>query len=268
MPRAAKPTQMLLVAGLATLLGVGALGWWVQVQRLDHLAVEKRKGLKKLQVGDQVPPNQEVVDYFTTRTDALARRYEDALKRLTAGSVTSLVSGQGDPQLYFQQRLYEARGVLERTAKARGMEPPTLLGLPKELPPPDAVPRFLAQVGLMQEAGERIMALKGVTQVVSLKAEDPQELDAIQKGDEPFLMRVPVRVRVQGSIETMATLMALWTRAAPIVEVRELHVSATPVQQTLELECVLTQYLVTKPDLEPFKGGEEDAAPRKRARSS
>jgi [acyl-carrier-protein] S-malonyltransferase len=73
---------------------------------------------------------------------------------LTVGSVTSLVEGQGDPQLYFQQRLYEARGVLERTAKARKMEPPTLLGLPKELPPPEAVPRFVAQVGLMQEAGE------------------------------------------------------------------------------------------------------------------
>jgi len=268
MPLPARPTQWLLTGGIVALVGVGGLGWWIQVRQLEHQIVAKRNGLKKLHVGERVPPNQAVVDYFTQRTAALTQRYEEALKRLTVGSTTSLVQEHGDPQLYFQQRLHEARGVLERTAKARGLEPPTLLGLPKELPPPDAVPRFLAQVGLMQEAGERMMALNGITQVVSLKVEDPQDLEAIQKHEEPFLMRLPVRVRVQGSIEALATLMALWTRATPIVEVRELQVRTTPASQTLELECVLAQYLVTKPEVEVFKGEEEPTTPRKRARSS
>ena len=242
--------------------------WGWRVQALDRAIQDTRNNLKKLHVGERVPPNREVMDYFTQRADALTHQYDAALKRLTVGSADQLLAGQADPQLYFQERLHEVRGALERTAKARNMEAPLFLGLPKELPPVDAVPRFVVQVGLMQDIGERLMAVPGVAQVVSLKADDPQEVEPLQKGDESFLMRLPVRVRVQCSLEALGTLLSVWSHSTPVVELQEVHVNHPPATPTLDVECVVARYVVTKPVLESATGQDEERPRPPRARKS
>ena len=250
------------------------------VQGIDQEIERKRAGLKHLHMSGHIPPNHEVIEYLTTRAAALEAQYQTALKVIAPPS--SGVEGKADPQLYFQQRVHEVQRTLERLATARGIEPPEQLGVPKELPPSDAVPRLLVQLALIENAAELIIP-QGISKLASVKVEDPQAVAPAGEKTGVFLTRLPVRLRLTCSLDVVAKILGIVDRARPLMDLQSLRVvtadthppqetqdqsqpSALQSSQGLDVELVLSRYLVTTPEL-PEESDEEPAgkkvAPRK-----
>jgi hypothetical protein len=243
----AKPSWVSLVG--ATLIGAGVAGvagWHLHLQTLHRQIDEKRSALSKLVLSGRIPPNQEVVDYLTSRQASLERRYQQAASLLA--SVPVAEAAITDPQLYFQEQLHEVQRTLERLATARSLSPPEALGFPKELPPSDTVPRLLVQLALMQDAAKLILG-QGVTSLASLKVEDP-EMVPEQGRETPFLMRLPVRVRFSGSLPVMMKVLAAFQQAKPIIDLAAVRMTAGAPDQPLEAEVVVARYLVVAPSIE------------------
>ncbi|HLD78292.1 MAG TPA: GspMb/PilO family protein, partial [archaeon] len=190
-----------------------------------------------------IPPNQEAMDYLTSRDASLQRRYQHWLKRVAAMPPTEAATA--DPQLYFQEQLHEVQRTLERLAAARTMSVPAQLGFPKELPPPETVPRLLVQLSLIRDVAELVFA-QGVTALASCKIEDPEPV-AEQDGQELFLMRLPVRVRLTGSLAQLIKILGAIERVSPLIDLRAVQVVSADAPEQLEVDLVLARYLAMAP---------------------
>ncbi|MBI3320167.1 MAG: hypothetical protein HYZ89_06235 [Candidatus Omnitrophica bacterium] len=256
--------------------GGGGVAWMLAVQGVDRNIEQKRAGLKRLHMSGHIPPNREVIEYLTARATALDAQYQAALKLLASPS--SDVEGTADPQLYFQQRVHEVQRTLERLATARNIEPPEQLGVPKELPPPDAVPRLLVQLALIENAAELIVP-QGISKLASVKLDDPQAVAPAGEKAGVFLTRLPVRLRLTCSLDVVAKILGIVDRARPLMDLQSLHVAtaeAPPSQPTdnqpapavvqgtheLDVELILCRYLVTTPEL-PVESSDEEPSGKK-----
>lgn len=237
-----RPKPVWVVAGGLLALGVFAtVVWSVRMQSLAREIERRRTSLKSLHVGGELPPNQEVVAYLQSRTAALETQYESAVVVMAPPQG----QGQGDPQLFFQQRLHEIQRTLDRLATARGIAAPALLGFPKELPPPDAVPRFLTQVGVIEDTAKLILSVQGMSHIESFKVEDPQAVVATGQAEEEFLTSLPVAVRLTGSLDALTKTLALLDRARPFLDLQALRVASPEGSKELKIELSVTRYLVT-----------------------
>lgn len=233
--------------GFLGLAAAGFFGWRVQAEALNQEIARKRSALKTLHLGGRLPPNREALAYLTGRGTALDQQYAKAVRLIAM--LPSADEAHADPQLYFQQRVHEVQRTLERLATARGMPSPSQLGFPKDVPPADAVPRLLLQLELIEDAAELILA-QDITQLASVKVEDPQPVAADKEdGVDAFLMRLPVRLRLTCSLETLTNVLGVLDRAKPIADVQVLRLKSTDAG-ALDVELVLTRYLVTKPALD------------------
>lgn len=237
--------------GFLGLAAAGFFSWRVQVQALDQEIARKRSALKTLHLGGRLPPNREAVAYLTSRGTTLDQQYHKALRLIAI--LPSVDGAHADPQLYFQQRVHEVQRTLERLATARGMSTPTQLGFPKDVPPAAAVPRLLLQLELIEAAAELILAQE-ITQLASVKVEDPQPITAQAEGADTFLMRLPVRLRLACSLETLTKVLGVLDRAKPMMDVQVLRLKSMEAG-ALDVELVLTRYLVTKPAFEEEEEG-------------
>ncbi|MBI3087729.1 MAG: hypothetical protein HYY91_02410 [Candidatus Omnitrophica bacterium] len=239
--------------GFLGLAAAGFFGWRVQAEALNQEIARKRSALKTLHLGGRLPPNREAVTYLTGRGTALDQQYAKAVRLIAM--LPSADEAHADPQLYFQQRVHEVQRTLERLAAARGMPSPAQLGFPKDVPPADAVPRLLLQLELIEDAAELILA-QDIAQLASVKVEDPQPMPANEEGADTFLMRLPVRLRLTCSLETLTNVLGVLDRAKPMADVQVLRLKSTDAG-ALDVELVLTRYLVTKPAFD--EDGEDDA---------
>ena len=234
------PLGPMIGAVLAGAALTGIVVWRVNIQSLDRELKAKRSTVKKLVISGDIPPNQEVMDYLAARQKALDEGYRRWLEAIAAPPLAE--AAQADPQLYFQQHVHDVQRALERLATAQDIPVPTQLGLPKELPPSETVPRLLAQLQLIQQAAELIFE-QGVTALASLKVEDPETMSA-EEGSATFLIQLPVRIRFTGSLDQVMKVLGAVERMRPFVDVRSLRlVSATDPSQ-LDAEMVVARYLV------------------------
>lgn len=230
-----------LAAAIGAAVAVAAvLVWRINGQHLDAQIAAKRAALKKLVLSGSIPPNQAVMEYFSARHAALEDRYHQWLGRITALPLAD--AAKADPQLYFQEQFHRVQGLLERLAAARGVPAPESLGFPKDLPPPDTVPRLLVQLALVEEAST-LAFHHGATAVTSVKVEDPQPVSKDEE-DGPLLTRLPVRMRLTGSLPRLTQVLAALQGVQPLVDVRFLRVQARPPSDTLDAELILARYLV------------------------
>ena len=227
----------------ATALGAVAAGFVAWQLHLNAMSsrIERMQGmLKKLTIAGRVPPNQEVLDYLVSRGEALNKQRErwerEAIVPVPAEASSS------DPQLYFQERLHDIQRSLEKLAAARGLEPPEALGFPKELPPSDTVPRLLVQLTLIEDAAKLILAQE-VDAVSSFKVEDPQPV-AVEEDEDPFVVRLPVRVRLRARLPVMLSILGALQRTQPLIELYALRLSSEPDEKALEVELALARYLM------------------------
>ena len=275
---------VLVVGGIAA----GGAMWMTSIQQLERTITRKRSTLKPLQLPGRTPPNREVHEYLVARTQALDRAYHAALQRVV--SEAAVGDGRTSPQLFFQERLHEVQRDLERLATARTIDPPEALGLPKELPPVDVVPRLLVQLNLIQDASELIIS-QGNARLLSVKLEDPEALPPPSEEQGAFLMRLPVRFRFRCSLTALTKILGMVERAKPFMDVQGLstrlpatsdasaaeqpsdkspdkgkskndkappRAPAAQTAQTLEVDLVLARYLATAPDV-PSVGEEAEA---------
>ena len=233
---------------LLVALGAGGAMWWSSLEALDRTIGKKRSSMKRLQVAGRLLPTAEVSAYLAQRTAAFEERYQAALT-LTAVLTTEL-EGTADPQLYFQQRVHEVQRTLERLAAAKQIEPPTQLGLPKELPPPEVVPRLLIQLKLIEEAAELIVP-QGIAQLVSVKLDDPEAMvpPAEAQQSEMFLTRLPIRLRLTCSLEVLTKLLGLIERVKPMMDLQSALVKTAAEDGQLDVELILARYLVSTPEM-------------------
>lgn len=248
MPPRAKPSWLALGSLLLLSVSGGAwFAWKMRVQAIDQALTDKQAALKTLHLSGHLPPNREVAEYLKGRTAALEAQYQAVLKLATVSD--AMREGQADPQLYFQQRVHEVQRTLERLAAARGMKTPEQLGLPKELPPLDVVPRLLLQLALIEDTSELVVD-HGITQLVSVKVEDPQNVTAPGEGRESFLMRLPVRLRVVCSLDTLVKVLGVLDRAKPMVDLQAMRLRVPPESQELDVELVVARYVATSTPLD------------------
>ena len=235
-----KPSWLAMWNGV---LAVGALVtfvfWHAAIQEMDRQIARKRSALKGLYVIGRLPPNQEVTEYLAGRTATLEAQYRDAVS--LAGAPPAGLADVADPQLFFQQRVHEVQRLLERLAAGRETPVPAQLGFPKELPPADAVPRFLTQLALIESLGDRTMSLPGVSQVTSFKLEDPQPLPALEEGDESFITLLPIRIKLTCTLDALAKLLGLLDQERPLMQMHGLRVGAPEPNAALEVEFVLAR---------------------------
>ena len=230
----------------------GVIAWRLNLQSIDGHIKSKRAALKKLVLSGGIPPNQDVMDYLSARQAFLESRYQSWVGIVEAAPLTE--AARADPQLYFQEQSHEVQRALERLAAARGIAVPEQLGFPKELPPSDTVPRLLGQLSLIREASELILG-EGVTALSSLKVEDPEAISE-EDGDEPFLMRLPVRVRLTSSLSQLMKVLGAMERLRPFIDVRAIHVVSGEASASLDVELLLARYLVMAPAQGPTQSAE------------
>ena len=275
------------ILGLLVMGGAIAAGstWVASMQQLERTVARKRAALKPLQLPGRIPPNQEVHDYLVKRTAALEARYRALLERVGSGAAST--ESRTNPQLFFQERVHDMQRTLERLATARSADPPEQLGLPKELPPPDVVPRLLVQLDLIQQGSELIMS-QGNAHLLSVKLEDPELMPPPADEQPAFLMRLPVRFRFECSLPAVTKILGIVERAKPFIDVEGLSLRRPEADGTdtaagdkgadkgksdpaksetgkadtgksiLEAELVLARYLVTAPEL-PSAGEEGES---------
>ena len=275
-----------MVVGASVAAGIF---WRLNLTAINSQITTKTSALKKLVLSGRIPPNEEVMEYLTSRQDSLERRYQRWLQRVASVQVAEAASA--DPQLYFQEQFHEVQRTLERLATARSMAVPEQLGFPKELPPSDTVPRLLIQLSLIKEAAALIFE-QGVAGLSSFKIEDPQTVPE-PEGEEPFLVRLPVRVRLSASLPQLMKVLGAIQRATPLIDILATRIAPATVQaaapdvppngmaqataqapasrlpsagaEHMEVELLLTRYLVTAQTL-ALPGDEEEAvAPESRA---
>lgn len=263
------PLAGAMVAGAAV---AGVIAWRVQLSSIDRQIAEKRAALRKLAISGGVPPNEEVMGYLGVRESSLEQRYQHWLDLVA--SAPPVEAAAMDPQLYFQERLHDVQRTLERLTAARGMPMPEQLGFPKELPPSDTVPRLLAQLSLLEEAASWVLE-QDVAALPSVKIEDPQTVDVEEGVEGVFLLRLPVRVRLRGSLSRVMRAVGAIERARPLIDVRMIRmlVASPPAQaitpepadggrpgpsasEDLDVELTLSRYLVVA--TEPLPSTEED----------
>ncbi|OGX17299.1 MAG: hypothetical protein A2105_05375 [Omnitrophica WOR_2 bacterium GWF2_63_9] len=267
MPKRAPPVQFILFV-LMVVVGAAWLLWRLRLQTVDRAIAAKQAALKNLHVSPsrpegrdgQLPPSPEVVDYLNRRTASLEETYQAALSRIAP--VLELGESQSDTQLLFQERSHAVQRTLERFATARNMTAPTQLGFPKDLPPPEAVPRFLVQVSLIEQTAELLMAVPGVTQVESFKVEDPQAVTPTEGEEDVFLTSLPVRIRMTCALEVLTKALGSLDRADPLVDLQGLRMTATSNEggeeaKDLAVELVVARYMVTAPKLPADSEDEE-----------
>ena len=132
------PNKFLTPAWMAALLvlsvsGLVGIGWWLSLQGMQRQITARTQQLGSLRLTGRVPPNRDVMDYLTRRTEALQQQYRQARARV-APPIPELMHAE-DPQVMFQERVHGVQRTLERLATAHGMTLPQQLGFPKELPP-------------------------------------------------------------------------------------------------------------------------------------
>lgn len=215
----------LMMAMLSGAVLAGAIGWRISVKALDAEIRGTQSALKKLVLSGRIPPNQEVMDYLTSRQVSVEDRYRRWVEAVAAPPLAAAAAA--DPQVYFQERFHEIQRMLERFATARSMDVPQLLGFPKELPPSDTVPRLLVQLSLIQETAEVVFE-QGVAALSSFKIEDPVTLPE-EEGTGTYLMRLPVEVRCAGTLPQLMKILGRLQLAQPMIDVRTLRLaSSTP----------------------------------------
>lgn len=268
------PMVAAMVAGAAV---AGGIFWRLNLSAIDSQITAKTGAMKKLVLSGKIPPNDEVMAYLTSRQASLDRRYQQWLQRVASAPVAEAASA--DPQLHFQEQFHEVQRTLERLATARAMAVPEQLGFPKELPPSDTVPRLLIQLSLIKEAAALIFE-QGVAALASFKIDDPQPVPQ-PEGGEPFLARLPVRVRFNASLPQLMKVLGAIQRVTPLIDVLAVRAAPAAAPQTgtappaagtigtatdtLEVELLLSRYLVTAETQGP-PGDDEEAAEVPRAK--
>ncbi len=206
---------------------VAGAGWWqMRLRALDDQISDKRSALKNLYLAGHLPPSEQVKHYLQGRTAALEQQYKQAVDTIAPEKVSA--EAQADPQLYFQQRVHEVQTTLTRLSTAQTLTPPLLLGVPKDLPPADVAPRFLQQLSLIEDAAEVVLAVRGVTQLTSLKIEDPEDVPPAEDAKVGFLTRLPVRIRLVGSLEAVTKVIAMIDHASPVMDLKHARVALVP----------------------------------------
>ncbi len=235
-PTAWVPLASALVVGVAF---AGTIGWWWSLHAIDRQVKETRAGVKKLILSGGIPPNQEVMNYLTSRQTSIERAYQHWVKTVAAPPAAAAASA--DPQLYFQEQFHEVQRTLERLAGARGLAVPTLLGFPKELPPSDTVPRLLVQLSLIQETAT-VMLEQGASALTSFKIEDPDPV-LEEGGSTVLLTRLPIRVRLSASLPQLMKIFAAMAREKPLIDlssVRMVSASASSEPRPTASQAGLT----------------------------
>jgi hypothetical protein len=225
----------------------GFVGWRLNLQAIEQQIKDTRAGLKKLVLSGGIPPNQDVVDYFSSRETSLEQRYQHWLETVTTPPLAEAASA--DPQLYFQEQFHEVQRTLERLAAARAMPVPEQLGFPKELPPSDTVPRLLAQLSLIKETAA-LMLEQGLIGLSSFKIEDPEPVPE-EEGGGTFLMRLPLRVRLTSSLPQLMKILGVIERTNPLIDVRAVRIASVDPPGPLEAELLLARYLLIAATQEP-----------------
>lgn len=244
MPLAWRP----LAAGAAvSVVLIGLIGWRLNLQHLDAQIAQKRSALKRLVLSGSIPPNQEVMDYFSARQASLEQRYRDWVTWVATPPVAD--AAKADPQLYFQEQFHAAQQTIERLAAARSMPAPEQLGFPKDLPPSDTVPRLLVQSSLVQEAAD-LAFQHGVTSVSSFKVEDPEPVEE-EAEEDAFLTRAPVRVRLRSSLPRLMHVLGALHAAKPLIDLQLLRIQPESGTELLDVELRLSRYLMIPGAAEP-----------------
>ncbi len=253
--RSLSPGVAAAVLLVAAAMAAG-LFWRLTLRGVEREIAQYRTKLTGLRLSGRVPPNREVMAYLTRRMEALQTQYQQA-RSLIAPAATQQRSSDADPQLAFQERMHEVQRTLERLTTARGIPIPLELGLPKELPPAEAVPRFLMQLGLIEGLAELAMTVDGVSQLVSFKAEDPRvavPAEKSQAGAEPaaFVTALPVQVHLSCSLSALTKLLHLIDRAQPVMALQRVQIvapgeaTAAANQPALDVELIVARYIVSE----------------------
>ncbi|GEM_PF-3186185 len=240
-PPARAPIALGPIVG-ASLVGAavaGIVAWQISLGALTVQIEQKRAGLKKLTVTGKIPPNEEVSGYLKTRQGQLDAQYRYWVDRVTAPPLTAAAAA--DPQLFFQEQVHGLQRTLERLATARNAKTPEQLGFPKELPPPDTVPRLLAQLSLLETIAE-LAYERNISDLSALKLDDPEPLPS-PDGEGAYLTRVPVRARLSGSLAQLVDLMAVLQRQKPLIDVRGVRFTRSDTPGRLDAELILARYL-------------------------
>jgi len=225
---------MLLGAVLA-----GAVAWRLHVRSVEQQIAAKRRALKQLVVSGGIAPTEAVMAYLEERGSALEQHHARWMALVSASVSNEALTT--DPQLYFQEQVHDLQRTLERLSTARGLATPELLGVPKELPPRDTVPRLLVQLSLIKDVTEMILA-QDVTSFSSCKVEDPEpmmETDAHQ----PSLLRLPVRMRLTATMPVLLRLLGAVQHARPIMSVQAVRMSVGDSPDVLDVELVIARFL-------------------------
>ena len=257
-----KPSWLAMWNGALLVSAVIAFVFWhATMQELNRQIARKRSGLKSLYIVGRLPPNREVTEYLAGRTAVLKALYDETVS--VAGQSSDTLAREGasaaDPQLFFQERVHEVQRLLERLAAGRDSPVPAQLGFPKELPPPDAVPRFLTQLSLIESVGQRVMELPGVLQVTSFKVEDPQSLPTADQDEASFITLFPVRVKLTCSLDALAKVIGLLDEERPLIQVRSVRITAPDPEAALDVELVLARAGIDA--ALPDAAADSDAAP-------
>ena len=147
---------VLIGIGVITLAILGMLYFTLAgpIRKKEHIVerqyTSKSSNLRKYLSGSEGPPSKMIIEVLEEGNKRLEKEYELVKKRLTFEQSIQIPTS-GNPVLFFQQRLFDARGQMRKLSNKSGVKIPPLLGFSDTMPDVEQVPALLRQLKVVQD---------------------------------------------------------------------------------------------------------------------
>ena len=195
---------------------------------VDSQYTSESAKLREYLSGSEGPPSKRIIEVLEEGNKRLEKEYELVKKRL-AFEQSIQIPTSGNPVLFFQQRLFDARGQMLKLSSKSGVEIPKSLGFLDTMPDVEQVPTLLRQLRVVQD----ILKLGINSNLLSINSLAFEEIS-----DESYFEEVPITLYVSGNLMAIAQFLYNVQNASELYVIEKISITSKEANM-LSLELLI-----------------------------
>jgi len=195
---------------------------------IDRQYTSNSAKLREYLSGIEGPPSKGIIQVLEEGNKRLAKEYELVKKRLTFEQSIQIPTS-GNPVLFFQQRLFDARGEMLKLSSKSGVEIPPLLGFSDAMPDVEQVPALLRQLKVVQD----ILKLGINSGLLSIS-----NLIFGEISNKSYFEEVPIELTVNGNLMAITQFLYNVQNAPELYVVEKISITSNEANM-LSLELLI-----------------------------
>ena len=195
---------------------------------VDRQYTSNSAKLRRYSSGTEGPPSKEIIQVLEEGNKRLEKEYELVKKRLTFEQSIKIPTS-GNPVLFFQQRLFDARGQMRKLSNKSGVKIPPLLGFSDTMPDAEQVPALLKQLKVVQG----ILKLGINSDLLSVG-----KLIFGEISNKSYFEEVPIELTVDGNLMAITQFLYNMQNAHELYVVEKISITSNEANM-LSLELLI-----------------------------